>query len=201
MSAATEVPTKEMDSITINDKNSEIQTKNNIHVESFCVPTADSSPFGIGGDDGSSKSIVGTVTFFNKSAMVWLGWGSIEDGNGDSAQNDSRNTGTGLPVMGPMVVAMPRSKYAGIGSNDEAPCSQLVGGTNEEEMMMGWQMASRLTRKVGWPIFVSSSLDKNDAAKNRVDGIEGFGDSDNVHATAMAEKKVADIILKRKNEL
>ena len=196
--AATEAPTKEMESITIKDSLRETPHSRNIHVESFSVETTDSQ---LGFDiEGSNKVIVGTVTFFNKSAMVWLGWGEVEDERRGVEKEiggniSSTSQATGIPSMGPLVVAMPRSKYAGLGSNDEAPCSQLIGGDNEEEMMLGWQMANRLTRKVGWPIFVSSSFYNKDSS------IKGFGDDSSfLHGAAMAEKKVAEIILKRKSD-
>lgn len=189
------IPTKEMDSISIMEKSNEL-TQSNIHVESFSVQDPDTTNI-----MGGNKAIVGTVTFFNKSAMVWIGWGELDDNNNSSHEsNNAKNvkqdnentniTNSGLPVMGPMVVAMPRSKYAGVGSIDEAPCSQLISSANDEEMMLGWQMASRLTKKVGWPIFVSTSLDKNDTSLDRVDGMEGFGDSSVAISAALAEKKV-----------
>lgn len=195
----TEAPTKEMESITIQGTVSETPNSSNIQVESFSVETTDSQ---LGFDmEGINKVIVGTVTFFNKSAMVWIGWGEVEEEGRETGteiigDKSSLSQGTGVPTMGPLVVAMPRSKYVGLGSDGEAPCSQLIGGDNEEEMMLGWQMASRLTNKVGWPVFVSSSLYKNDSS------IQGFGDDSSLlHAAAMAEKKVGDIILKRKSEI
>lgn len=194
--------TQGMRSIAIDEKSTG-RKEGNIHIESFSVQDPDSVTL------GNKKAIVGTVTFFNKSAMVWIGWGELDDN--DINQNKSENnedpnntsiTNCGLPVMGPLVVAMPRSKYAGIGSHDEAPCSQLISGANDEEMMLGWQMASRLTKKVGWPIFVSTSLDKNnEVSLDKVEGIEGFVDSSISLSAALAEKKVGEIILRRKAEL
>lgn len=217
------VPIQEMDSITFEESNTAKKAtapppsgSRNIHVEPFSISIAtESNLFGLdsmivsgGNIDGSSRGIVGTVTFFNKSAMVWIGWGDFEEQESNVDDTDRCNNsnyalelnGTGIPVMGPMVVAMPRSKYAG--SHDEAPCSQLISSSNDEEMMLGFQMASRLTKKVGWPVFVSSSLESNDASMNKVEGMEGgFGDSSVSYAAALAEKKVGQIILKRKVEL
>ena len=95
---------------------------------------------------------------------------------------------------------------------DEAPpCSQLISSPNDEEMMLGWQMACRLTKKVGWPVFVSTSLNKNnDATSAYLDqrmeggmmGMEGFVDSSSIsYCAALAEKKVGEIILKRKQQV
>lgn len=100
---------------------------------------------------------------------------------------------------------MPRTKYSSFGSADETACSQLVGGQSEEEMMMGWQMAGRLSKKVGWPVFVSSSL--VGSLMNNTDGSGDVGDLDGnimggsmvaIRAAAYAEKEVARIILERK---
>lgn len=202
-SDTTGLPTKAMESVTVGEQ-SNVAIKSNIHVETFAVQDPDSFTTMAG-----NKVIVGTVTFFNKSAMVWIGWGETDEENRPKLQSDNITgeestttiTNSGIPVMGPMVVAMPRSKYAGIGSEDEAPCSQLISSPNDEEMMLGWQMASRLTRKVGWPIFVSTSLDKNDASLDKVEGMEGFVDSSISYSAALAEKKVAEIILKKKAEI
>ena len=108
--------------------------------------------------------------------------------------------GAGTPVMGPLVVAMPRTKFAGgRGNNEDTPCSQLISGPSDEEMMVGWQMASRLSRRIGWPIFVSCSLGSN------VTGMESSGpDRDNFEggsaqrAAAFAEREVGKILVERK---
>ncbi len=237
-------PTKEMESISIgemkinpnpnptnNNASSNSISNSNIHVESFSISTdSNSNLFGMESMNMSinnvvsNRGIIGTVTFFNKSAMVWIGWGDLEERESECETEKCEGTGavagavagTGIPTMGPMVVAMPRSKYAGLGGGSsedvQVPCSQLISGPDDEEMMLGFQMASRLAKKVGWPVFVSSSLDTNtnnssDASMNmdRVEGMEGgfgFGDSSSVsYAAALAEKKVGEIILKRKAEL
>ena len=199
------VLTQGMRSIVIDEKSTD-RTEGNIHIKSFSVQDPDSATLG-------NKAIVGTVTFFNNSAMVWIGWGELDDNDKSQDKSEFKKdpssgveslkiTNSGLPVMGPLVVAMPRSKYAGVGSHDEAPCSQLISGANDEEMMLGWQMASRLTKKVGWPIFVSTSLDKNnEVSLNKVEGIEGFDISSVLLSAALAEKKVGEIILRRKAEI
>jgi len=92
-------------------------------------------------------------------------------------------------------------------SGDEAPCSQLIGGANEEEIMMGNSMASRLAKKSGMPVFVSCSLSgvgnlMGVGGPGGGDGLQGnaFGDEGSlaVHAAALAEKEVGRIILGRK---
>ena len=177
-------------------------------------------------------SLLRTVTFLNKSAMVWIGWGDLYDGEtsdqlhgtGESHEyillklnNIESFEGRlflisllemfceGIPAMGPLVVSMPRTKYSSFGNADETACSQLVGGQSEEEMMMGWQMAGRLSKKVGWPVFVSSSL-----VGSLMNNSDGSGDMGDLHGSIMggnmvalqaashAEKEVARIIMERK---
>jgi hypothetical protein len=197
MASTTAIPTKEMESVTINDDQTDSTSASNpnIHTESFAMELTSDSLLG-NALKGNQKAIVATITFFNKSVMVWIGRGDLEDGENDGTnqvtyEKNSGVLGTGLPTGGPLVVAMPRSKYTGFGSNDEVPCSQLIGGANDEEVMLGWQMASRLTKKVGWPIFVSTSLYQNDTSMNEL------GDTSLLHAAALTEKKIGDIILKR----
>mmetsp|Transcript_6088 Transcript_6088/g.7734 ORF Transcript_6088/g.7734 Transcript_6088/m.7734 type:complete len:228 (-) Transcript_6088:88-771(-) len=222
---STSIPSREMESLSINpevhpNESSSLSTSQNknIHVESFTVAI----PKMVNGikimdlmednDVNDSKSVVGTVTFFNKSAMVWIGWGESYSDEEDRVENPTSN-GKGVPMMGPMVVSMPRSKYAGLGSDFETPCSQLISGPNEEEMMLGFQMASRLSRKCSWPIFVSSSLhqipDNSGNSGGRADCMDGledmngsqmFGNSLVIHAAALAEKKVCEIILNRQKK-
>merc|ERR1719330_1796619 len=114
-------------------------TPKNIDVVPFAVCVSDATD-GIEVDTGrkGKNTVVGTVTFMNKSAMVWIGWGDVEDHKVDnpSCVKKLDTVGTGTPVMGSLVVAMPRSR-----NNDDTPCSQLISGPNDEEMMVGWQMA------------------------------------------------------------
>ena len=211
---STSAPIQEMGSITIKDKeNEQSQCPNsNIHVESFAIEVRD-DPLMEGSTDGTGqrqKAIVGTVTFFNQSVMVWLGWGETQDQDqGGEQEQGTTCSGTGFPTMGPLVVAMPRSKYAGFGSNNEVPCSQLIGGPDDEEMLLGWQMASRLTKKVGCPVFVSTSINSSNGlgenSSNHDDNgtvlVRDLDESSVLHAVAMAEKTVGDIILKRKENV
>lgn len=138
-------------------------------------------------DSPDLKCIVGTVTMTSKkSAMVWMGWGSSID------TDEEEINGCGLPKMGPLVVAMPRTKYQGLGGNESA-CSQLISGENDEEMMLGWQMASRLSKKLGIAVFCSCSFgfDASDIVLqggNLSDGVE------TIEAAALAEKEVGNII-------
>lgn len=154
----------------------------------------------------TQNGVVGTITFLKNSAMVWIGWGSLIDSDGEKIIN-----GNGSPRMGPMTVAMPRTRYSGMGSGgNEAPSSQLIGGDNEEEVMMGNSMAGRLAKKTGWPVFVSCSLGEMGNVRNGSGGMDelqgnAFGDNDlgslAVHAAALAEKEAGKLILQRQKEL
>jgi len=120
-------------------------------------------PTGIGGE----VVVVGTITMMKQSAIIWFGWGKIQPGgNGDKKESEATTNivGKGVPSMGPLVVAMPRTNYKGAfssgGANNnqgESSCSQLIGGDSEDQLI-GWQMASRLSQRVGHPVFVSCSL-------------------------------------------
>ncbi len=152
----------------------------------------------------NQRGVVGTITFLGTSAcMVWIGWGNLDiqecsdENDGVGINSSSPVSSSGMPAMGPMVVAMPRTKYAGMSGTDEAPCSQLIGGDNEEEIMMSNSMACRLTQKIGKPVFVSSSLENGDGN----DGLQGnaFGDMGSLEltqqASSLAEKEIGRIIL------
>mmetsp|Transcript_23693 Transcript_23693/g.27947 ORF Transcript_23693/g.27947 Transcript_23693/m.27947 type:complete len:202 (-) Transcript_23693:58-663(-) len=177
-------------------------TPKNIEVVSFAV----SIPNIIDGIEMDSEGgiVVGTVTFMNKSAMIWIGWGDIEpEKSADSSCIGNCDTvGTGTPMMGPLVVAMPRTKFSGVSRNsEEAPCSQLISGSSDEEMMLGWQMASRLSRKIGWPIFVSCSLGSNITGMESGSAMNNFNGLSAQRAAAFSEREVGKILADRKASL
>lgn len=105
-------------------------------------------------------------------------------------------------MMGPLVVAMPRTKFSGVSRNsEEAPCSQLISGSSDEEMMLGWQMASRLSRKIGWPIFVSCSLGNNITGIESGSAMNDFNGLSAQRAAAFSEREVGKILADRKASL
>jgi len=177
-------------------------TSKNIDVVSFAVfiPNAiDGLEMDRREKEGST--VVGTVTFMNKSAMIWIGWGDIKaDESANSLCIGNCDTvGTGTPMMGPLVVAMPRTNFSGVSRNSvEVPCSQLISGSNDEEMMVGWQMASRLSRKVGWPIFVSCSLGSDTTGMESGPRINDFDGLSAQRAAAFSEREVGKILTDRK---
>ena len=100
----------------------------------------------------------------------------------------------GNPSMGSLSLSMPPSKNQ---INYTAPSTQLLGGTSEEDMMLGQQVSSRLAKKIGWPIFVSCSF-----SENEVGGDLGLGlDVSPAMAVAVAEKEVARILMREKQSL
>ena len=151
------------------------------------------------------NGVVGTITFLKNSAMVWVGWGALINAD-DEVSKCNANSSCGAPRMGNLAVAMPRSKYSGLSSGNQAPCSQMIGGDNEEEVMIGNNMASRLAKKTGLPIFVSCTLGemshiRSGAGASGMDESQGnfLGDMGSlaVHAAALAEKKIGNIIMEQ----
>lgn len=150
-----------------------------------------------------SNGVVGQITFLKNCVMIWIGWGRLE-----LEGNNSSMTSCGTPAMGPMCVSMPRTNYQGMGSNESA-ISQLIGGLNEEEVILGNHMAARLSKKIGRPVFVSSSLGDMGSLGSTTtsmdgDGLAGnsFGDVGSlaVHAAALAEKEVGRILLEKSSK-
>mmetsp|Transcript_22821 Transcript_22821/g.41258 ORF Transcript_22821/g.41258 Transcript_22821/m.41258 type:complete len:192 (-) Transcript_22821:119-694(-) len=143
--------------------------------------------------NNTGRGVVGTVTLLGKSAMVWVGWGSLEESDNSADTNSSSpvtpgTLGKGMPLMGSLAVSMPRTRYAGL-SDGDAACTQLIGGESEEDQMMGWQMATRLSKRTGWPVFVSCSLS---SVGNNNNQLEGGLSSHQV--AALAEKEIGRIL-------
>ena len=68
----------------------------------------------------------------------------------------------GSPKMGPLVMAMPRTRYVGAfggsGGTKEPSCSTLIGSEAAEDSLLGSQMASRLSLRSGRAVLVSCQL-------------------------------------------
>ena len=100
--------------------------------------------------------------------------------------------------MGSLSLSMPPPKHTSYAT----PSSQLLGGSSEEDIILGQQVSARLAKKIGWPIFVSCSF-------NEVGGMEGSGselfglgmDVSPAMAVAMAEKEVARILMREKERI
>lgn len=64
--------------------------------------------------------------------------------------------------MGPLVMAMPRTRYVGAfggsGGAKEPSCSTLIGSEAAEDSLLGNQMASRLSLRSGRAVLVSCQL-------------------------------------------
>ena len=92
--------------------------------------------------------------------------------------------------MGPLMVAMPRSKYQGAFSTGEASTSKLVGDLSEDSELLASQMASRLSVRAKIPVFVSCSF--ANAPSSQGGGVEvGMLEQ---RAAALAEKEVWRIL-------
>ena len=100
------------------------------------------------------------------------------------------------------------STISTIGRDKGIPATtQLLGGSNEEDMIVGQQISARLAKKIGWPVFISCSLNSSGGSSSDLRGDDGsdlpaMSDADDSmqhHAAAMAEKEVARILLHEKS--
>lgn len=125
-----------------------------------------------GSSIGIEKGIVGSIIRMGtKSAMIWVGWGALTTtttsstttNNDEVSTKDVSNTqassfGKGLPMMGGLVLAMPRTKYKGAFGGSTG-CSQLIGcALDDDDQMLANQMASRLSLRTNMAIYVSCQL-------------------------------------------
>lgn len=142
--------------------------------------------------------VVGTITRMGTAVMVWIGWGNEHPSGHNSHAAAAPST---LPTMGPLVMAMPRTKYQSsssrIGNHDAATaaaCSQLIGGPSEEDQMTAWQMATRLSERMRVPVLVSLSLTTNGTSASPM--MMEMKDDDVVaqRAAALAEQEVLRIL-------
>ena len=207
-------------------------SSSHLDVISFCVdPSAVSEGEDVGGTSmqaaGGKQGVVGTITFLadGRSAMVWFGWGDLvpsSSSDGDAAAaseaGDASSTakvvGSGVPPsMGPILLSYPSASSA---AGAEPATTQLMGGESEEDMVVGHQMAARLARKVGMPVYVCSSIHSTPAPSSGGGGggmgmvgagmmeseaPTGFGGSLGQKAAALAEREVGRILLERKRNL
>ena len=143
------------------------------------------------------NGIVGSIVRMGKkSAMVWVGWGLLEEDGAPASASRAETAkeahggdpswsgfGTGTPAMGQLVLAMPRTRYAGAFSppGGEAPCSQLVGSASSEDQMLANQMAARLSSRSGMAIYVSC----------RLSSLEGLGGSPGPEADTLCQRAAA----------
>jgi Proteasome assembly chaperone 4 len=99
--------------------------------------------------------------------------------------------------MGPLVVAMPRTKYRGaFGTGSKEPsCSLIIGGESADDQMLASRIASNLTLRSRMPVFVSCELSSSSSATDSEDWSAGM-DSETVShiAAAIAEKEIWRIL-------
>ena len=60
--------------------------------------------------------------------------------------------------MGSLALSMPPAIRNGRPSLDAISTTQLLGGSSEEDMILGHHISARLAKRIGCPIFVSCSL-------------------------------------------
>uniref|UniRef100_A0A7S4VXQ8 Uncharacterized protein n=1 Tax=Ditylum brightwellii TaxID=49249 RepID=A0A7S4VXQ8_9STRA len=159
---------------------------------------------GVNESGSGKKGVVGTITIANQSAMIWFGWGNIQKMGEQKEEKLQEQIGKGLPQMGPLVVSMPRTKYNNASSSSsiqDAPSSQLIGGSNEEDMMTGWQMSSRLSKKISWPIFVACAI-HSDLSTGGMEGMgAGYSGLLSQKAAALAEREIGRILMEVKKSI
>jgi hypothetical protein len=180
-----------------------IANMESIRMIPFCVPLTPS-----GSGESSGAGVVGTITLRGQSAIVWFGWGAVEqreeEGGDDNITSDSTvATGTGRPPMGSLSLSMPPSSTRKGPSSIPTPTSQLLGGSSEEDMMLGQQMSARLAKRIGWPIFVSCSFSgwNGDSGQSGASPALAAGFDDESMPAAMAEKEVTRILTLEKDKL
>ena len=109
--------------------------------------------------------------------------------------------------MGSLALSMPpaiRNNGRPALDRDAISTTQLLGGSSEEDMILGQQISTRIAKRVGWPIFVSCSFSGREG--NSSGGIEGqegdilSSDDDSMrqYSATLAEKEVARILLTEK---
>ena len=132
-----------------------------------------------------NAGVVGNILVLGNAANVWIGWGNVQQG-----MKDEPVQATGVPDMGPLVTAFPRTKYGGAFGNDGNPATTLIGG-NPEDHRLSTQMATRLSQKVGAPVVVSCCLNDGEpkewmAGRDRVAIAQ--------RAAALAENRARSIL-------
>lgn len=109
-------------------------------------------------------------------------------------QSSCANATAGNPAMGSLSLSMPPPKHI----NYATPSTQLLGGSSEEDMILGQQVSCRLAKKIGWPIYVSCSF--NEVGEEGSEFGSGF-DVSTAMAVAIAEKEVARILCREKERI
>jgi len=181
-------------------------------LEDEMMPGQGASPPTEDGAAADAQGIVGTITIFNKSVLIWFGWGKLQTKNNDesdaatataSSSNQSRaGTATSLS-MGPLMVGMPRTKYQGAfgntgstGGGGYGTSSKLVGCDSDEDESTAQAMAARLATKLstttsGVSVLVSCKL--RGQIPLGIGGVGSMGDSAQLmeqQAAAHAEKEI-----------
>jgi hypothetical protein len=125
---------------------------------------------------------------------------------------------SGKPPMGPLALSMPPVIQNGRPSSlVGVSTTQLLGGSSEEDMILGHHISARLAKRIGCPVFLSCSLSGwgGDSGGSVAAGgggggggqgvasdmsspalSAGYDDSLQQHAAALAEREVSRILLR-----
>lgn len=144
--------------------------------------------------NGLSRGIVGTILLMNKkSAYIWLGWGEVMNPVSVPTSVSDFGASTSLSI-GPLITAMPRTRYQGAFSEDsEGSTSKLIGSDNEEEEMLARNMSAKISRKLGIPVMLSCSFDASPATLD--EGVDN--DSLQHGGISKAERKIIQILQRK----
>lgn len=155
---------------------------------------------GNGNNDDNTIGVAGTITLLKTSIMVWFGWssvGTVDNDNknminsvGHVSEIRRRENSSPLPIMGPLAIAMPRTKY---NKDQQQASTQLLGGESEEDQMMGHQISCRLSKKLSCPVLVSCSLN---IGRNMIGNITDEFIAQ--RAAAFAEREIGKIVLRER---
>lgn len=195
------------DEETTTHKSLEMQQEGNIQIVPFALLPFDQNndTFALF-ENNTRRGIVGNVIFFGTSAYVWANWGAVNTivntAESQISQESTPVIGQGSPIMGSLGLAMPRKRYAGMQS-DIPSYTQLIGGSSDEDMILGSGMACRLSDKLGFPVFVSLSIaGENTHLFNESTPLNTSSDpmmDENVRLTvARIEREVIHILLNKK---
>lgn len=120
---------------------------------------------------------------------------------------------SGKPPMGSLALSIPPVIRSGRPRLDSVSTTQLMGGSSEEDMILGHHISARLAKRNGCPIFVSCSLSGwgGDSVGSVAAGVgggqgvasellsspalsAGYDNSLQQHAAALAEREVSRIL-------
>lgn len=98
--------------------------------------------------------------------------------------------------MGPLMVSMPRTQYAGAFSMETAS-SKLIGSGSEESEATARHLASRLSQKLGVAVFVSCSFEEKSLSSHGLELDVLEHNTLQQRAVALAEREILRLLIDR----